>query len=839
MIRMQTAKRLYTEFIPEHYQLSLTIDRIAHTFSGTVTIRGEATGSSFAVHAKELTFETVTVDGKTAKFTHGENDEIAITHPKLAAGNHTVVIGYRGTITESLHGLYPCRFMVDGKEQELIMTQFESHYAREMFPCVDEPEAKAAFDVTVSTQSGVTVLGNMPVTSQAEENGQLVTTFATTPRMSTYLLALVIGDMHARSAKTKDGVEVSVYATKAQPADSLNFALQEAVDVIEFFNDYFGVPYPLPKSDHVAVPDFSNGAMENWGLITYRETALLADPKTTSIEAKEYISTVIAHELSHQWFGNLVTMKWWNNLWLNESFATIMEYVAVDSLHPEWNIWQEFNSMEGVMALRRDAINGVQSVQTDVNHPDEISTIFDGAIVYAKGARLMNMMRQYVGEAAFRDGLKAYFEKHAYGNTSENDLWQALSEASGQDVGAFMTPWISQPGFPVVTIATNGQSVELSQMQCFVGAHEVSSRRWPIPLDCEGLPGLMTDESATYPKPDALLFLNRTNTGHYITNYDDALREDILHAIESGDLPEGQRVQFLNEQTMLARAELIESSSLITLLDAYRGESSEKAWDAMAATINELKKFVENDEASEKKFKQFVATLAKPHFTRLGWESSDDEPLADTKLRTTILGCMLYGEDPDVLREANERYQAADFADLNPELRPLIADAAVRHFEQPEMIESLLSRYRESQIADLKNDIAGALTSTKNDATINRLVGLLTDTSLIRTQDTAQWFVMLLRNRYGREKTWSWLQNNWEWVEKTFGDDKSFDRFPRYAAAILSRPQHLEEYKTFFTPMRSDLSLVRTIDMGIRDLEGRITLIERQAPGVRQLLNNL
>lgn len=835
---MQLAKRLYTEFIPENYQLSLTINRVDHTFSGVVTIIGASTGEAFAVHAKELSIESVTIDGKTATFTLGENDEVSITQPELAAGNHVVVISYHGTITDSLHGLYPCRFKVDDKGHELLVTQFESHYAREMFPCVDEPEAKATFDVTVSTEPGVTVIGNMPITRQIEDNGQLVTSFATTPRMSTYLLALVIGDVHARSAKTNDGVEVSVYATKAQPADSLDFALQEAVKTIEFFNDYFGVPYPLPKSDHVAVPDFSNGAMENWGLITYRETALLADPKLTSIESKEYISTVIAHELSHQWFGNLVTMKWWNNLWLNESFATIMEYVAVDALHPEWNIWQEFNSQEGVMALRRDAIDGVQSVQTDVNHPDEISTIFDGAIVYAKGARLMNMMRWYVGENAFRQGLKNYFEEHAYGNTSETDLWQALSDTSGKDVGSFMTPWITQPGFPVVHITADGQTLELSQSQCFVGDHAVSTREWPVPLDCDGLPDLLTEKSASHAKPETLVFLNRTNTGHYVTHYDETLRADILHAIKSGDLPESQRVQFLNEQTMLARAELLESSSLITLLDAYRGESSEKAWDAMAVTINELKKFVENDEASEKRLRQFVAGLANVQFTRLGWGPADNEPLADTKLRTTILGCMLYGEDPETLQEANRRYRSTDFEQLNPELRPLIADAAVRHFEQPDMIDSLLDRYRDSQAADLKIDIAGALTSTKNDATINRLVGLLTDTSLIRAQDTGQWFVMLLRNRYAREKTWSWLQNSWEWIERTFGDDKSFDRFPRYAAAILSTAKHLEEYRSLFIPLRSDVSLTRTIDMGIRDLEGRIGLIERQAPGVRKSLQD-
>ena len=313
-----------------------------------------------------------------------------------------------------MHGLYPCYFTHDGVKKQLFATQFESHHAREVFPCVDEPAAKAEYDLTLVTQTGITVLGNMPVKSEEENGDSRTTTFEKTPRMSSYLLAFVIGELHKKTARTKSGVEVNVWATPAQNENTLDFALDIATRSIDFYDEYFGVKYPLPKSDHVALPDFSSGAMENWGLITYRESCLLADPELTPESSRRFIATVIAHELSHQWFGNLVTMNWWNDLWLNESFANMMEYVAIDALHPEWRMWEDFATNEVTAALRRDSLDGVQSVQADVNHPDEISTLFDPAIVYAKGGRLLVMVRKLIGEEAFRAGLKSYFEKFAY-----------------------------------------------------------------------------------------------------------------------------------------------------------------------------------------------------------------------------------------------------------------------------------------------------------------------------------------------------------------------------------------------------------------------------------------
>lgn len=830
---MQTSRRLTDHFVPDHYDLSVTIERIQRRFNGVTTIRGQmASDGPIWLHAKDLVITACHVDGKTVGFTQGEHDELELQIDAKSGDAHTVTIGFSGTITDQMHGMYPCHFEHDGTAKELIATQFESHHAREVFPCVDEPEAKATYDVTLSTEQGITVLGNMPIKQQRDEGDKLITTFQTTPKMSSYLLAWVCGELHKKTAKTASGVEVNVWATPAQPAASLDFALDIATRTVDFFDDYFGVPYPLPKCDHVALPDFSSGAMENWGLITYREVALLAEPGAVSVSSKHRIAAVIAHELSHQWFGNLVTMKWWNNLWLNESFANLMEYVAVDALEPSWNVWFDFAGYETVMSLRRDATDGVQAVQVDVNHPDEISTLFDPAIVYAKGSRLLHMLERHVGSAAFRDGLRQYFSQHAYKNTTETDLWDALSAASGQDIAGFMTPWISQPGYPVVHLGTD----TLSQEQFFIGDHEPSDRLWPIPLGAsdETVPRLL--DTQTLPvKTSAAPRLNIDDSAHFITHYPGDMLQTILTAVRTGDIDPIGRLQLLHEQTLLARGRIISSAELLPLLQVYRNESAESVWDIMAVTVGELKKFVENDDASEVALRRLVADLARPQFERLGWQQRNGEPESDTKLRATIIGMMIYGEDSDVLAHAATLAHGS-IESIDPELRALVLGSAVKHATDDTLFDTFIALHAKTTSAELQQDIASGLTSTKSDEQIDRLLGMITQPRIIRSQDVARWFVYLIRNRYSRAKTWQWMQDNWQWIETTFGGDKSYDDFPRYAATGLMTAAQLEEYIAFFTPLKRQKSLQRVIEMGIREIKARVELIESDGPAVKAAL---
>lgn len=829
---MTKVPRLLDTFTPNHYNLTLDLTRAEKKeFSGTVIISGDSTGESISLHSKGLTIQSATIDNQPADVSFGEFDELRLSQPNLENGNHTIRIDFSGTITDAMHGLYPCYFTHDGVKKQLFATQFESHHAREVLPCVDEPAAKAEYDLTLITRSGITVLGNMPVKSEEENGDSLTTIFEKTPRMSSYLLAFVIGELHKKTAHTKSGVEVNVWATPAQNENTLDFALDIATRSIDFYDEYFGVKYPLPKSDHVALPDFSSGAMENWGLITYRESCLLADPELTPESSRRFIATVIAHELSHQWFGNLVTMQWWNDLWLNESFANMMEYVAIDALHPEWRMWEDFATNEVTAALRRDSLDGVQPVQADVNHPDEISTLFDPAIVYAKGGRLLVMVRKLIGEEAFRAGLKSYFEKFAYKNTVGNDLWQELESASGQPIVNLMNAWISQPGLPVVSVSNSHDAAILSQERFFIGEHQPSGALWPIPLFAnQPLDVKILDQKETTVSIEKPLQLNCGLSAHFVTKYDESTREYLLKNIT--ELPTLDKICILQDATILARAGFENSASLLPLALSLKTETNEKVFGMAAGALTELRKFVDDNDAARDSLKRISGEFARATFEELGWDEKDGESDDDRERRTTALSLMMYSEDKEVLNEAKTRFDSNKLEDLPTEIRALIISANVRHFETPEMIENLFATYKNTPSNDLQNDIAIGLTSTKNSETAEKILANIKDSNIIRPQDASRWFVYLIRTRESRQIAWNWLKENWAWVEGTFGEDKSYDDFIRYAATALLTPNELDDFRQFFEPMENIPSLTRTIKLGITEISARVELIKRDKEAV-------
>ena len=829
---MTKVPRLLDTLTPNHYNLTLDLTRAEEKeFSGTVIISGESTSESISLHSKGLTIQSATIDNQPADVSFGEFDELRLSQPNLENGNHTIHINFSGNITDAMHGLYPCYFTHDGVKKQLFATQFESHHAREVFPCVDEPAAKAEYDLTLITRPGITVLGNMPVKHQEENDNSLTTTFEKTPRMSSYLLAFVIGELHKKSARTKSGVEVNVWATPAQNENTLDFALDIATRSIDFYDEYFGVKYPLPKSNHVALPDFSSGAMENWGLITYRESCLLADPELTPESSRRFIATVIAHELSHQWFGNLVTMQWWNDLWLNESFANMMEYVAIDALQPDWHMWEDFATNEVTAALRRDSLDGVQSVQADVNHPDEISTLFDPAIVYAKGGRLLVMVRKLIGEEAFRTGLKSYFEKFAYKNTVGNDLWQELESASGQPIVNLMNAWISQPGLPVVSVSSSHDAATLSQERFFIGEHQPSDALWPIPLFTnQPLDVKILDQKEITVSIERPLQLNCGLSAHFVTKYDESTREYLFKNIT--ELPTLDKICILQDATILARAGFENSASLLPLALSLKTETNEKVFGMAAGALTELRKFVDDNDAARDSLKKISGEFARATFEELDWDEKDGESDDDRERRTTALSLMMYSEDKEVLNEAKTRFDNNKLEDLPTEIRALIISANVRHFETPEMIENLFAAYKNTPSNDLQNDIAIGLTSTKNPETAEKILANIKDSNIIRPQDASRWFVYLIRTRESRQIAWNWLKENWAWVEDTFGEDKSYDDFIRYAATALLTPNELNDFQQFFGPMENIPALTRTIKLGITEISARAELIKRDKEAV-------
>lgn len=841
---MQTVPRLLEQFIPKNYNLNLNLKRIERIFEGNVIISGisNSENTSIKLHSKELEIKSVTVNNISAAFTFGELDELIIQTPTVNNQSYEISINFNGKITDSMHGMYPCYFEHNGEKKELLATQFESHHAREVFPCIDEPAAKATYDLTLVTEKNLTVLGNMPILSQSELDNQLITVFETTPIMSSYLLAWVVGEMNKKNTTTKDGVEVNVWATPAQPVESLDFALDIAVRSIEFFNEYFDTPYPLTKCDHVALPDFSSGAMENWGLITYREVALLADPASSSISDKRYIATVIAHELSHQWFGNLVTMQWWNDLWLNESFASLVEYTAIDALEPTWNVWLDFASCDSIIALKRDSVAGVQSVQTNVNHPDEISSLFDGAIVYAKGARLMQMLEKFIGSDNFRLGLRNYFKKYAYKNTVANDLWNEFAEVSGLDISNFMNTWISQPGYPVLHASINDNQLKLSQNRLTSNQSNTDNSIWPIPTNSniESFPKLLSDKTTTHVLSDAKL--PRFNVGsfaHYITHYDKNLIKPIIDDLNNNELQSIDRLQILNEQAILANSGIISSADLIPLISAYSNEDIEAVWGIIGATIGELKKYVDNDEFYEAKLRKLTANLALKQYNRLGWTAKQGEQESDTKLRSVMIGLMLYSEDQSVIEIALELYNSSPIEKLDPEIRSLLISNAIKHEKNLEVIEKVINCYIKTSSVSLQQDICAGLTSVRDQEVAKYLLDISKNQNIVRHQDSFRWIIYLLRNKYTKKLTWEWIRQNWEWIKVTFSGDKSYDEYPRYVASALSTAEQLLEYKEFFIPMLDEPSLVRVINMGINEISDRITAIERDSEAVKQALINI
>jgi aminopeptidase N len=815
--------RLYRYFSPSHYTIHLNIDSTNLTFTGEVSITGDRKNDTkeLVLHAYELNIIDISVNSVQCEFTTASDDRLIITLPEDCQDQIHVVMHYSARITKAMHGIYPA-YTKDGSV--IIGTQFESHHAREAFPCIDEPEAKAIFDVSITSDAPV-VLGNMPRQRVVDnKDGTKTTNFATSPVMSTYLVAFVTGDLQNVTTSMQDGTEISVWSSKDHDIESLVFPLEVAVKVTEFFNDYFGVAYPLPKCDHVALPDFSSGAMENWGLITYREIALLADPSTTSTSAKEYIATVIAHEISHQWFGNLVTMRWWDDLWLNESFATLMEYLVIDAIYPDWNVMLSFASHEALSAFRRDILPGVQSVATPVHHPDEISTLFDPSIVYAKGARLLYMAYHLVGDRNFKKGLQAYFEKHAYSNTTGEDLWNALSKASGLDVASIMHPWIMQSGFPYVTVEPNDDRTIRLRQQQLTTADSPSDKLWPIPLWHSPTEDLIIfdSEEKVISVDDPHVRINSIG-GHYIPMYTSLATKKVIYTdVKKKNISPDSRLLLLHDPLLLARCG---SASLIDALDVlqyYKNETEESVWSVISLVISDTRMMIEGDEVAEDHLKKFTFTLVEKLHTKLGFLTTEKDTSNDRKLRTIVAGLAVYSEHPEVIAEAVRIYSAAPSIDTLPvDTRSSILTAVVK-FGENAIFDSLLDAYPSTINADIQQDIAGALCATKKAKQYNTLIAKFKDQSYIRLQDLDRFIIYLLRNQKSRESTWKWLVDNWDWITEVFAQDKSYDNYPRYAGAVFSSEEWLTAYTSHFGPLSHIPSLARNIDLGTKDIASKI-----------------
>jgi puromycin-sensitive aminopeptidase len=843
-------RRLFEQFQPENYELSLHPDREAMTFSGTVTVRGRKVGrpaQRLTFHQKELKITSAKVvkhDKKGEKELSIERinnqksyDEVRLHAKEMVyPGEYTITMEFEGQITRPMNGIYPCFFKHGGKDKKLIATQFESHHAREAFPCIDEPEAKATFDLTLTTPAKENVIANTPVKKQITKGGQQICTFETTPKMSTYLLAFVFGELAYKEAETKDGTVVRCYATPDNAAYT-EFALGCAVKTLEFYNRYFDIPYPLAKCDFVALPDFASGAMENWGLITFREQALLVDPKNTSLHLKQFVANVVAHELTHQWFGNLVTMRWWTDLWLNESFASWMSWLAVDQMFPDWKVWTQFIVDEQGQALKLDALEHTHPIEVEIKHPDEIRTIFD-AISYEKGASVLLMLHDYLGADDFRDGLRLYLKKHAYGNTDTVDLWSALEEVSGKPVKIFMGAWTNRSGYPIVHAAINCDNPQLSQERFYLNpAAKKQPAVWPIPLlPSEPLSITTLEKTEQAIKVNSLsssFVLNRNRTGFFRTVYDTNHLENLAKAVKTDSLGELDRLGLLSDSFEAAKAGYGPTVDSLELLEAYGNEDSAVVWDIISSNIANLRT-VMNDEAVRAGLKPFVRRLSAKQFKRLGWNAKTGDSHFDRLLRPTILGLSSYGEEPSVVKEALRRFAGMKKPeDIHPDLRGVVYGTTARKGGAKEF-EKMVAMHNASTNSEERVTLASALTGFKQPELIKRALAMITSDK-VRLQDVSYWIAYSFGNRHARLATWKWLSDNWNWLTQNIGSDLSFSRMPLYAARGFSNESFLPEFKAFFESHMSP-AFERPVKQAVETIQWQAAWKKRDLAAVKKYL---
>ncbi len=856
----KTVTRLYKGFQPETYQLELDIDPLTMKFTGSVIIEGKKSGqpsNRLTFHQNALKIISADIvylskKGQQIKLVdrinhHQKFHEVRLhSSEKLFAGTYRISLQFEGKITESMTGLYPGYYKQGVEKQMVLSTQFESHHAREVFPCIDEPEAKATFSLTLRSPENVTALSNTRPKSSKISGSHRVTTFETTPKMSTYLLAFVVGDLVKYESKTKTGVDVTLYACSGQNPDHLAFAADITVKALEFFEDYFGVAYPMTKSDQVALPEFESAAMENWGLITYRESCLLVDPKSSSIETKQTVAEVICHELSHQWFGNLVTMKWWDDLWLNESFANMMAFIAVDELFSEWNIWEQYVATDTNAAMRRDALANVQSVRVNVNHPDEIGTLFDPSIVYAKGGSLLRMLWSLLDKSEFRAGLKNYFEKHAFANTTASDLWKEFDAASGSDIGLMMKHWISDPGYPIISIEhqPGADHAIVAQERFVIGPNnDKTSPTWHVPLatTLPVTPNILTSKHARISidtnGSDPLLF-NHQSVSYFLPHYTN--KDHFAHitkAVQTGQLSTIDRLQLLTNYTLLQRAGVVKTTTVLQLLESYSVETEEPVWSNIAAVLAEARRLVAGDVASEQKLNAHIRNITKNAVQSIDWDGKSSDTPKTQRLRNLLLHMAAAAEMPEVIAEGKKRFKLFKRpADLSSEVRDVVYFVGARYGNDADF-KKLLDLYRATENAEDKDDLAASLLTTRNPKHIATLLAMIK--TEVRLQDIIRWYARLMGNYDARAATWQWLKDEWSWVHKTLDANKTFDYVPRYAAQVFSHQYELDDYRKFFEPKKSLVILSRAITIGDEDIAGKVAWRKANESSIKKWLSAL
>lgn len=775
--------RLLDRFVPTNYDITLHLDMDAFLFIGeeSVELNLKKKEKEIVLHAKDLQVtRAVITDTKTgkeqvAKVSYNtKQDWVILRFANAVPGRVVLRLDFRGVISESMHGLYRSSFEHKGQKKHLATTQFEATDARRCFPCVDEPAAKAVFHISISAPREHTVISNtLPVSKSELENDRQLVKFAPSPKMSTYLVAIVSGEMECLErleTKKKRKTLVRVFTVPGKKKQAA-FALDTTVKVLEFFEQYFDIDYPLDTLDLVAVPDFEAGAMENWGAITFRESSILIDEKNSSADNMQWVAGVIAHELAHQWFGNLVTMEWWTHLWLNEGFASYIGTLAVSKVFPEWKTWEGFMNMDFVRGLNKDAGESSHPIEIEVHHPSEIDQIFDD-VSYHKGASIIRMLASFLGEEVFRQGLSHYLKKHSFRNAVTEDLWRAFEYISKKPVGKIMSTWTSQKGFPLLTVHESANGISITQEK-FSFKKNNSKTLWQIPLVVLLKKGkkqvsesmLLTRAKQNFSLDD-FAKVNSDSSAFLRVNYSPERWEKLKEDVVNGKLNILDRFGLLSDVFTLCRAGKLRLDFALDFLEGYSRETELDIILEIIAWIWAVARLTRGSEM-EQDFRKRAVSLLATMLEHFGYKPRKNDSIEDAQSRGFLLQSLVQLKDSKTIEWAGQMFKQKSIERISPDLRYAVFTGIVA-MESRTKQDELFALYEKLQMSEEKERLGQALCLCEDGKLLERSLDFLLS-SKVRDQEATYLLKFAAKSTKRPEVLWEFLKSNWSALEKRFG----------------------------------------------------------------------
>jgi len=794
--------------IPINYELEFEPLFNNFTFNGIeiITVNLQRSADLIILDAAELKIKNChVIQGTkiiTAKPSLNEKDEkLTIKLAKKIKGKAKLCIEFSGILNDRLLGFYKSQYKDKrGKTKYLATTQFEAADARRAFPCWDEPAVKATFDISLLVDKHLDTISNMPIISKKTVGSKILYKFGRTPIMSTYLLYLGVGEFEYLHGKLRN-IKIRIVTTKGNKNKG-KLSLDFTKKFLSEYERYFGIKYPLPKLDMIAIPDFAAGAMENWGAITFREAILLYDPKKSSTRTKQYIAEVISHEIAHQWFGNLVTMKWWNDLWLNESFATFMATKIVDKFYPEWDLWDQFLDDAMLQAMSLDSLRNSHPINVDVKHPAQIREIFD-VISYDKGGSVLRMLENYVGVENFRSGLKHYLTKHKYSNAEGQDLWNSIGKVARKPVSSMMKTWIDQVGYPVIDVRRENSKISLTQRRFLSDGSKSSKGKWAIPIAIEEgnhqSSFLLKTHSSklSLKNTDSNFIINSGRHGFYRIQYDDNTLANLSLLIDEKILNHVDRWSLQNDLFSHCVSGANQLQEYLDFTTSYHDEDNYITLLNLAQNLYYIYKLTIKEKFSEE-IRTYAVQFLGAIFDRLGWDSKKYEKHTDALLRSFVITALGKLGDENILAEAKRR-----FAKFLKNKNSLAADLQEPVFAltawqgDKKTYNKLLSLYKKAVLQEEKLRFLGAMGNFKQkNLLIETLAFSLTPN--VRSQNIRVPIMIISSNIYGKDILWPWLKKYWKRLVRKFGVGNPLaNRIVASVGGVIDDKQE-DDVRTFF-----------------------------------------